>query len=98
MFTWNAENVLCAIDAGIAEVISVYNSSYLFFLRQGEPLAKAHTLAMSHTLLWLRGIEDDITRDKLALIELAYDSELWARFELAQQPRSAAEYAMTRLA
>jgi len=53
MFAWTAEAVLAAIDAGIVEVISAYNNSYLYFVRKHVALSNAHMLAMTSTVDWL---------------------------------------------
>lgn len=59
MFTWNRESVLCAIDAGIAEVIAATNNSYLFFVRKHVRLAEAFDLALNSTIVWLNRAETE---------------------------------------
>lgn len=64
MFHWTPAAVLVAIDAGIAEVISAYNSSYTFAMRATTPLEphpftvqSAYGYAMAATLAWLNDLE-----------------------------------------
>ena len=65
MFEWTVPRVLAAIDAGIAEVISTFNNSYTFALRQkaafpGQPVATvphAYDFAMVSTITWLDQLE-----------------------------------------
>ena len=70
MFTWNTENVLAAIDAGIVEVIATYNSSFLFAIRDGYNIKTAYTIAMSMTILWLKGIEKEAQAEKVSVFDL----------------------------
>lgn len=79
MFAWTVGNVLAALDAGIAEVISVYNSAHAWSLRQnahrrpGQTFctpAHAHDFALTSTMTWLDGIEKQVARENFAVEEL----------------------------
>lgn len=65
MFTWNTENVLCGIDAGIVEIAETFNSSYLFLVRDGNSLPFAFTAAMTATLIHLRDIEYKVAAESM---------------------------------
>ena len=57
MFNWNSASVLAAIDAGIPEVIRIYNKHYADVVRVSQPSATAHAAAMGLTLVELRAAE-----------------------------------------
>ena len=81
MFAWTTEKVFAAIDAGIREVISTYNSSYIFAIRDGYTLKMAHTIAMSMTLIWLRDIERENAAEKLSTFNLVDAMETFMAYE-----------------
>ena len=76
MFVWTPERVLCAIDAGIVEVINTYNSVFTFYMRKPKVHpATAYRRAMEETIVWLEETEQAIlaaTVVKDALSDLTF--------------------------
>lgn len=59
MFVWTIESVLAAIDAGIPEIISAYNNSFLFAIRKHFPMGPAYRFAFEATVDWLNRNETE---------------------------------------
>lgn len=71
MFTWTPQAVLAAIDAGIAEVIKLFNANHTLAHLKGVPAGQsAYTFAMVNT------VADLNTREVERLMVAAVDAVL----------------------
>lgn len=80
MFVWTRSTVLAAIDAGITEVISAYNSSYQFAVMHRISVPKAYGYAFDAVCDWLN------REEQLRIANIAADAALALIYENEARP------------